>query len=658
MRKLTPARASRRVGPSLASFSDSTPVRGNHLRGSLVTHRSSDTGSSGGWSDLASDDWDSVRRGGAFLSGSQASPRVVFVKQLVVSLDGPESVAVSSKAASSGSSWFASSSDAAAGLLAEDELDDDFYRDAELKAASAAAGGPKEKSSGLMDEGVQRAMGRFEDYVLNTLSVPYHAPANLSSSAPLKSVKAGLPEGTPLAYGSDLCYAASEAEGCFHLSSLTPRSFLVTLTFSSLPASLPASSMLLAAGGPASSPASLGSLSRAFSQRLQTLPLFAVEGVTVRPQTTEAGPGSISFAWGADRTIAGKKIGEMRSTKWVLYAFVALVMRFWALAVQADSADIFIVLLGYVLMHATFVRLVVNMRRMGSNFWLPGMTIISSVFAFLVALLAASLLGVTVDPICLSEALPFLVITVGFDKPFTLAQAVFTSPDITPVILRRKPVIEPGSNDELATKPAEKLELQYAMPVSARDIAVAAVGQVGPQIVRDYALEVSVLVVGALSGVGGLTDFCKLAALILVADCAFLFNFYVSILTILVEVHRIKLMRGLNGSSGSMTAGRTPLTVPSTPTLNGNSTNRPANGAKKPIKGAPPTPTLLQRAGQALFGTDEGGVGVPPTGKKASIAHAKLFLVRPTTCLGPAPYSDSSRPLGANALPATLSHRS
>lgn len=510
------------------SFSDSAPYSRNLLRGNVVSLRPT-VSDSATWSEVASEDWQSILKGGSFLSSSvsspsassSSSPRVVHVKQIIVSLDSPES--------SSKSSWFTSASDHESNLL-DDDLDAFYAADDHLPIAAKDA----KASTGLMDDGVQQAMGRFEDYLLNSLSVPYHHPANLSSNSPLRSVKSALQDGTPLTYASDLCYAPSETtdQACFHLTSLTPRTLLITLAFSSLPSSLPAGSALSSG----TTPSALASFSRAFNARLTTLPLFAVEGVTVSPQSTDSTPGSISVAWGADRTIAGKKIGEMKSTKWVLYAFVALVMRFWALAVQADSADIFVVLLGYALMHATFVRLFVNMRRMGSNFWLPGMTVISSVFAFLVALLAASLLDVTVDPICLSEALPFLVITVGFDKPFTLAQAVFTSPDITPVVLRRKPVIEPGSNDELATKPAEKMELQYAVPVSAREIAVQAVGKVGPGIVRDYALEVSVLAVGALSGVGGLTDFCKLAALILVADCAFLFNFYVSILTILVEV--------------------------------------------------------------------------------------------------------------------------
>ena len=78
----------------------------------------------------------------------------------------------------------------------------------------------------------------------------------------------------------------------------------------------------------------------------------------------------------------------LRNVKWFAYAARAFVMRFWALAKvshnydhrmctlvltfaqNADSADIFVVLLGYVLMHGAFVHLFIGMRRIGSTFWL------------------------------------------------------------------------------------------------------------------------------------------------------------------------------------------------------------------------------------------------------------------------------------------------
>lgn len=196
-------------------------------------------------------------------------------------------------------------------------------------------------------------------------------------------------------------------------------------------------------------------------------------------------------------------------------------------------------------------------------------TLVSSTFAFLVALLAAYLLNVPIDPVCLSEALPFLVITVGFDKPFMLAQAVFENPEIAPIAAspEMSPVDQTAAlpngtlgldlgqlHKELA--PLERLQrlaegkgVRWAAPVAAKQLVVDAVRTKGLVIVRDYAIEIFVLSVGALSGIGGLREFCYLAALIMAADCVFLFSFYVSILAVMVEVHRIKLIRGKSAKS-------------------------------------------------------------------------------------------------------------
>ncbi|WVQ68793.1 hydroxymethylglutaryl-CoA reductase (NADPH) [Kwoniella botswanensis] len=251
----------------------------------------------------------------------------------------------------------------------------------------------------------------------------------------------------------------------------------------------------------------------------------------------------------------------LRNVRWFAYAVRAFGVRFWNLAKNADSADIFVVLLGYVLMHGVFVHLFIGMRNIGSSFWLPVATLVSSTFAFLVALLAAYLLNVPIDPICLSEALPFLVITVGFDKPFWLAKAVLQNPDIAPVPTspEMSPVDdiidETGLGLDLGTlhkelAPLERLQrlaegkVRWAAPVAAKKIVVDAVRKAGVRIVRDYAIEIAVLSVGAASGIGGLREFCYLAALIMAVDCVFLFSFYVAILSVMVEVHRIKLIRG------------------------------------------------------------------------------------------------------------------
>lgn len=230
-------------------------------------------------------------------------------------------------------------------------------------------------------------------------------------------------------------------------------------------------------------------------------------------------------------------------------------------------------------------------------------TLISSTFGFLLAIFAAYLLSFPVDLISLSEALPFLVITVGFDKPFLLARAVFNNPEIAPVraplaaavpdlsgekfIAKAKAALEKkerarkadGSfsqedstpqpngfaNDldlsaldrELAVHAriqreiaeAKDRSIRWAAPVGAKFIVSDAVSKVGVGIVRDYAIEIAVLCLGGASGIGGLKEFCHLAALILAMDCLCLFTFYVAILTVMVEVYRIKIARKLTPSS-------------------------------------------------------------------------------------------------------------
>ncbi|WVQ75293.1 hypothetical protein IAR50_004908 [Cryptococcus sp. DSM 104548] len=251
----------------------------------------------------------------------------------------------------------------------------------------------------------------------------------------------------------------------------------------------------------------------------------------------------------------------VQNAKWIAFAMSALVGRIWTLARNADSADIFVVLLGYIVMHGVFANLFISMRKLGSSFWIPIATLCSSTAAFLVALHAAYLLDIPVDPICLSETIPFLVITIGFEKPYQLAKAVLQNPDIDPV--PSSPELSPveGKDDpsslgldlgalhkELA--PLERLQrlaegkVKWVAPVAARKIVVDAVKNNGVRIVRDYALEIIVLCGGAASGIGGLREFCWLAALIMAVDCVFLFTFYASILSIMVEVHRIKLIRG------------------------------------------------------------------------------------------------------------------
>ena len=183
-------------------------------------------------------------------------------------------------------------------------------------------------------------------------------------------------------------------------------------------------------------------------------------------------------------------------------------------------------ILGYLSMHLTFVSLFLSMRRMGSNFWLATTVLISSLFAFLFGIVVTSKLGVAINLILLSEGLPFLVVTIGFEKPIILTKAVLSAS----LNSRRRGVPLPGTNSSDGNAPKT---IQGALQT--------AVKEKGFEIVRDYCIEIVILIAGAASGVqGGLRQFCFLAAWILVFDCILLFTFYVSILSVKLEINRIK----------------------------------------------------------------------------------------------------------------------
>lgn len=191
---------------------------------------------------------------------------------------------------------------------------------------------------------------------------------------------------------------------------------------------------------------------------------------------------------------------------------------------NAETLDIIIMLLGYISMHLTFVSLFLSMRRMGSNFWLAASTLFSSAFAFMFGLIVTTKLGVPISMVLLSEGLPFLVITIGFEKNITLTRAVLTHS------LEHKAAQAKKGKDQTIENPNT---IQYALQIAIREK--------GFEIVKDYIIEIVVLIIGAASGVqGGLQQFCFLAAWILLFDCILLFTFYTAILCIKLEINRIK----------------------------------------------------------------------------------------------------------------------
>jgi hydroxymethylglutaryl-CoA reductase (NADPH) len=175
--------------------------------------------------------------------------------------------------------------------------------------------------------------------------------------------------------------------------------------------------------------------------------------------------------------------------------------------------------MGYLAMHLTFVSLFLAMRRLGSNFWLATAVLLQSAFAFLFALAVTVYFGVPINMVLLSEGLPFLVVIIGFEKPIILTKAVLS-----------------------AALDARRTSEEYrGEPLTIKSAVHTAIKKTGYEIVRDYFFEILMLVAGAMSGIqGGLRQFCFLGAWILFFDAVMLLTFYTSILTIKLEINRIK----------------------------------------------------------------------------------------------------------------------
>ncbi|KAI9037946.1 HMG-CoA reductase [Aspergillus affinis] len=220
------------------------------------------------------------------------------------------------------------------------------------------------------------------------------------------------------------------------------------------------------------------------------------------------------------RAARGPASGSTRSLQlWLTDAWSSFV----DLIKHAETIDIVIMTLGYLSMHLSFVSLFFSMRRLGSRSWLAFTVLLSGMFAFLFGLLVTTKLGVPINMLLLSEGLPFLVVTVGFEKPIILTRAVLHAS------VDRKRQGAPGF---APNQPA---------PRSIQDSIQTAIKDQGFEIVRDYCIEIGILVAGAASGVqGGLRQFCFLAAWILFFDCVLLFTFYTTILCIKLEITRIK----------------------------------------------------------------------------------------------------------------------
>ncbi|KAE8374369.1 hydroxymethylglutaryl-coenzyme A reductase-domain-containing protein [Aspergillus bertholletiae] len=203
--------------------------------------------------------------------------------------------------------------------------------------------------------------------------------------------------------------------------------------------------------------------------------------------------------------------------RWVGNSWLSFLHR----AKHAETVDLVIISLGYLALNMTLVSLFRAMRHLGSRFWLAVSVLLSGFFAFVFGLGVTTACGVPIDMLLLSEGIPFLVMTVGFEKPIQFTRAVLCA------------------SNELRREVADKHNSRqhHLIPTT----MLFAINREGWSIVQSYLLEIAALTLGAvLRPRERFGQFCFLAAWIVLFDAILLFTFYATILCVKLEVTQIR----------------------------------------------------------------------------------------------------------------------
>lgn len=188
------------------------------------------------------------------------------------------------------------------------------------------------------------------------------------------------------------------------------------------------------------------------------------------------------------------------------------------LMITAEPLDIFVIFVAYSLMHVTFVTLYLNMKRLGSKFWLWFTTLVCGFASLVISLVLVNAAGYAVDFVQLSEGIPFFVIVIGFDKPVVLAHSILFAKS-------------PMSKHE-GPKKSDRLSPRQKVMIGVENSA--------PTLLRHYALEIMVLALGTAVNIPSLAMFCRVTGLILVWDCIFMFTVFLAVLVLKMELSIIR----------------------------------------------------------------------------------------------------------------------
>ncbi|KAB8075742.1 3-hydroxy-3-methylglutaryl-coenzyme A reductase [Aspergillus leporis] len=350
-------------------------------------------------------------------------------------------------------------------------------------------------------------VGLLEHSLFDTVRDPQKAAGRVDTDTFLQGSRVlRLGESTAWKWqADDVCMPEDTAQRLALTTFIFPDATAPTVDEVSIPADISAHSVPLNLYPPSS----LNSSSLAYTVPLDQVSEF-LKAVQEIPDFSADEEEDVSRRWIMSAARGSADKSDLAFNLWLTDAWSSLL----DLIQHTETIDISIMTLGYIAMYLTFVSLFFSMRRLGSQFWLATAVLFSGSLAFMFGLVVTTKLDVPINFRLLSEGLPFLAVTVGFEKPIMFTRAVLNG---------------------------RSLRGAAHQPLSTQDAITSAIKDQGWEIVQHYGIEIGLLAMGASSGVqGGLQQFCFLAAWILFFDCALLFTFYTAVLCVKLEITRIK----------------------------------------------------------------------------------------------------------------------
>ncbi|KAJ2310329.1 3-hydroxy-3-methylglutaryl-coenzyme A (HMG-CoA) reductase isozyme, partial [Coemansia sp. RSA 2704] len=238
------------------------------------------------------------------------------------------------------------------------------------------------------------------------------------------------------------------------------------------------------------------------------------------------------------QALSASKQGERPPARTVL---LRIADRVYRLLREATVGEVLLVFMSYAITISTFINTFVTMRRYGSQITLALSVIFSGFCAFVFAIATVHLLGYPINAVLLTEALPFLIICVGFDKSLTLTRSV--------LLAAYSDRQRSGSNAGRRAKDARS-----NTPAQIQAQIARGVDKCATQLVKDYLFEISILAIGVCSGVPQLHEVCLISSFILLFEGVFMFTLYAAILTLKLDLIRVRSELKLASSTNSSRA--------------------------------------------------------------------------------------------------------